>query len=352
MKDALPRTAAVLLRGIEHRLHLGVQLYVSLRGRVIADTAFGHSSPGRELRGDDLMLWMSAGKPLTAILLLQLVEQDLYDLDDRVAMHLPAFSQNGKADVTIRHLLTHTAGFRGPLNNFTPGSWDEILERVCLLRQEPGWVPGEKAGYHVGSSWFVIGELLRRARVPIEGNLHGFDDVHFSLDRTEQAQLNDRVVPIHDTSGGKLDDKLPMNDPALMTVPRPGATARGPIRSLGKLYERLLLGTLGLGEELTRDTLARQREGMLDHTFKQVIDWGLGFMLDSKQYGGPHQYGFGPHASAEAFGHGGNQSTSGFADPAHRLVVAWATNGMPGEAEHQDRANAINAAIYEDLGLA
>ena len=47
-----------------------------------------------------------------------------------------------------------------------------------------------------------------------------------------------------------------------------------------------------------------------------------------------------------------NQCGCAFADPANDLVVAWVVNGMPGEPKHQQRQNAINAAIYEDLKLA
>ena len=96
----------------------------------------------------------------------------------------------------------------------------------------------------------------------------------------------------------------------------------------------------------------RFRFGMFDETFRHVMDWGLGFIVDSKRYG-PETvpYGFGPHASSRTFGHGGAESSIGFADPEAGLVVAWVANGMPGEARHNRRNRAINAAIYEDLGL-
>ena len=102
--------------------------------------------------------------------------------------------------------------------------------------------------------------------------------------------------------------------------------------------------------------VARQREGMFDEAFKQTVDWGWGLKLDSKRYGTVNgvgeTYGYGPHASDATFGHSGNQCGCAFADPAHGLVVAWVVNGMPGEPKHQQRQNEINAAIYEDLGLA
>ena len=66
-----------------------------------------------------------------------------------------------------------------------------------------------------------------------------------------------------------------------------------------------------------------QRVGMFDETFKHVIDWGLGLIVDSKKYGADTvPYGFGPYSSPRTFGHGGIQSSVGMADPDRELVVA------------------------------
>jgi CubicO group peptidase (beta-lactamase class C family) len=352
----VPKTVARLTEGAERKLHLGAELYVSLGQEVVADVAVGEATPGASLTSDHLMLWMSAGKPLTAVAALSAVAAGRLGLDEPVAATIPEFAQHGKAAVTLRHILTHTAGFRGPLNNYTPGTWDEILARVYALKQEPNWVPGEKAGYHIGSSWFVLGELLRRVGTPLEGEARptlDFGERHVSLSMEQQHALASRLVPMYVTAKGELDASYAANDPQLMTVPRPGASFRGPVRTLGKFYEHLLRTRDAAGEwgGLIRAATSRQRVGLLDHTFKQTIDWGLGFMIDSKRYGSEHQYGFGPHASDDTFGHSGNQSSCAFADPKHGLVVAWCTNGMPGEPAHDARARAINAAIYEDLGL-
>ena len=37
-----------------------------------------------------------------------------------------------------------------------------MIERICAAPLEDGWVPGETAGYHVASGWYVLGELVRR----------------------------------------------------------------------------------------------------------------------------------------------------------------------------------------------
>jgi CubicO group peptidase (beta-lactamase class C family) len=102
----------------------------------------------------------------------------------------------------------------------------------------------------------------------------------------------------------------------------------------------------------TVDTVtSRQRTGILDETFQFKMDWGFGFIINSNRDGFQMPYSYGRYASRDTFGHSGNQLSCAFADPASRLVVAWACNGMPGERKHQQRQRAINNAIYEDLGL-
>ena len=101
-------------------------------------------------------------------------------------------------------------------------------------------------------------------------------------------------------------------------------------------------------ELLTR----RHREGLYDETFMQYIDWGLGILRCTRRPGQRiTSYGFGDHASLQAFGHGGMQTSIMFGDPAHQLAVAWICNGMCGERLHRQRNHALNTAIYEDLGL-
>lgn len=59
----------------------------------------------------------SVTKTFTALSILQLAEKGLMDLDQPAGNYLPDFPYTG--DITIRHLLTHTAGIPNPL----PLSW-------------------------------------------------------------------------------------------------------------------------------------------------------------------------------------------------------------------------------------
>jgi CubicO group peptidase (beta-lactamase class C family) len=111
-------------------------------------------------------------------------------------------------------------------------------------------------------------------------------------------------------------------------------------------------GTRVLKPETTAHLVRPQRVGMYDHTFRHVMDWGLGLIVNSNRYGADTvPYGYGRHASPSTFGHSGAQTSCGFADPEHDLVVAWVCNGAPGEPAHQARQRALNTAIYRDLGI-
>ena len=81
--------------------------------RVAAASARARARPGAadaRCATDTIVLWFSSTKPLMSVAIGQLVERGLVDFDDPVARHVPEFAANGKAGITLRHLLTHTAG--------------------------------------------------------------------------------------------------------------------------------------------------------------------------------------------------------------------------------------------------
>ena len=121
------------------------------------------------------------------------------------------------------------------------------------------------------------------------------------------------------------------------------------MRELARLYEALLNNgqrgeTRILSPQTVQAITSRHRTGMFDETFQTHVDWGLGFNIDGILYG--------RHCSPRTFGHGGAQSSVGFTDPEHDLVVACVTNGMAEARLHYQRFSRIASAIYLDLGLA
>lgn len=365
--DRLPGTREAIEAGMRDGLHLGAQIYVSRLGGPVADAALGEDRPGTPLTPDHLMLWLSSTKPVGAVAIAQLWERGRLELDDPVARHIPEFGQKGKEKITLRHILTHTAGIRMLDTGWPQKSWDEIIARLCAMKPEPRWVPGEKAGYHMASSWFILGEVVRRVdgrpfehyvREEIFGPLDMRDSwIGMPPDRYQAYLQESRIGAMWNTEASPPEPHGWATEERCVN-PSPGGNGYGPMRELGRFYEMLLgRGALRHRRVLLPQTVEAfttpQRVGMMDATFKHVLDWGLGFIVNSARYGAETvPYGYGHYASPRAFGHSGYRSSTGFADPEHGLAVALAFNGTPDNDTHERRVRAVLDAVYEDLGIA
>lgn len=240
--------------------------------------------------------------------------------------------------------------------------WEERIAAICATPLESGWVPGETAGYQTHGGWYVLAELVARLEArPFSEHVRekileplGLGDVRVGMSAADYRDYGPRIGTTYVTFPRESTPHPTWDGEAACTRCRPGGNARGPVRELGRFYEALLDGGRGvIRPETVQEFTRRQREGRYDATFRHVVDFGLGFLVNSNRYGvDTVPYGYGRHASAETYGHSGAQSGCAFADPARGLVVAWVCNGLPGEVRHQRRQRATNTAIYEDLGLA
>jgi CubicO group peptidase (beta-lactamase class C family) len=367
--ERLPRARRALEEGLDEGVHLGAQLCVWLAGETVADASLGENRPGEPLRPDHLMLWLSSTKPVAAVAVAQLWERGLLELDDPVARHLPEFAAHGKEGITLRHLLTHTAGIRMLDTGWPAASWDEIVARIAASKPEPRWVPGRKAGYHLASSWFILGEVVHRlSGRPFDRYVReeiflplGMADCWIGLpaERYRAYAQEDRIGLLYNTEGAPPRPHSWTSEPRLEGI-HPGGNGYGPMRELVRFY-RMLLGRGSSSDPDGRRVLspqavealtARHRVGMVDQTFRHELDWGLGFILDSKRYGlETVPYGYGRLCSPRTFGHSGYRSSTAFADPEAGLAVALVMNGTPSEEAHERRIRAVLDAIYLDLGL-
>lgn len=363
----LQSAAAVIEKGIASRLHLGAQLYVSHKGNTVGDLAFGEARDGVPMRPDTLMLWMSSVKPVTAIAIAQMWERGKLDLDDAVARHIPEFAQNGKERVAIRHVLTHTGGFPAAVLQWSSDSWDKIIAELCAAPLAPGWVPGERMGYHVASGWYALAEIVRRidgrpysqfVREEIFEPLQMRDSwLGMPPERHRDYAAAHRIAPMHFATG--LMKPIPHNyapwsDSAeALAICRPGGSARGPAHDLGRFYDAMLTGGGGIVRPQTVEAIsARHLVGMRDQTLGYPLDRGLGVVVDSKQYCNSAAW-FGNRCSRRTWGHAGYVSSVGFADPENRVAVALVFNGMleSQDVRHDARVLATLEAVYEDLGI-
>ncbi len=348
--------------GIDRRLHTGIQIYVSRGGQTLLNCGFGMATTTRIMDESSLLLWRSAGKPLTAALILKEIENGRLQLTDSLDRLLPEFGKTQLAAVTLFQLMTHTSGFPSAETGWPLSSWSDTIS--TLVKAELQYPVGT-AAYHPQSSWFLLGEILLRT----DGSSSDFP----SLIRTKlfdlvgmpasscglsanQLGTDQPAVPtLYERDKGQLIESE-YNSRPYQTTPAPGGSLRGPVSELGRFYEMLLRsgkladGTSFLSSDTVNLMTSRHRTGLYDETLQHIVDFGLGVIVDSNAWGAETvPYGFSPHCSPRTFGHGGSQCAIGFCDPEAELVVAWAANGFCGEGQHQRRNRAINDAIYREF---
>ena len=354
----LKRTHSVLQAGIDDETQVGAQLAVSFGGE-LSELALGIAAPGVAMRADTMMIWFSMSKATCAVAVAQQWERGSLRLDEPAATYLPEFAANGKASITLRHLLTHTAGIPWADGLFRSWPWRESeaenIARICAAPVEQDWRIGEDAGYHPGSGMAILAavvaavdgrEYSRYVREMIFEPL-GMNDCWIGLPEERFATYGDRIGVMHNTKVSP-PEPLRLDQAHFAKKVIAGGNGRGPMRDLVRLYEMLVNEGTREGVQILRPVTvaaisAKHRTDVYDRTFGAVLNWGLGFGVDG--------YAMGRHCSRRAFGHGGMESSAGFCDPEHRLAVAVVCNGMPGGERHHPRMDAIATAIYEDLGL-
>ena len=250
------------------------------------------------MRTDTLMLWLSASKPVAAVAIAQIWERGLLELDDRVAKHIPAFAQSGKDAITILHLLTHTAGFRAIAGDWEAQPWDEIIAALCAGASSPTGSPAARRAItrpRAGTSSRNLCVLDGRSYdqyvremvfLPI-----GMIDSWIGMPPDHYRAYGNRIGLMHDTSSEKPVANYEHDAEHGAASIRPGSNGHGPTHELGSFYEMLLnrgrslAPSRILSSQSVEALTARHRTGMYDHTFKHVMDWGLGFIINSSQYG-------------------------------------------------------------------
>jgi CubicO group peptidase (beta-lactamase class C family) len=128
---------AVLRRHHEERRLSGVSALISRRGRVVDDFCIGDADLERHqpLRSDHIHRVHSNTKLITAVMTLMLVDEGRVSLEEPIKRWIPGFAATRvlragakslddteplACDITVRHLLTHTAGLSHGV--FDPGT--------------------------------------------------------------------------------------------------------------------------------------------------------------------------------------------------------------------------------------
>ncbi|MCJ7841536.1 beta-lactamase family protein [Lederbergia sp. NSJ-179] len=304
----------------------GAAIYVAKNGQTILQETIGartlHPSPQpvEEATVYDLASLTKVVATLPSML--KLMEEGAFHLKDRVSRFIPGFEKNGKEDVTIQHLLTHTSGLAAhrPFYNekLTKG---EVVQRICtekLMEKLGKKVIYSDLGFILLST--IIENIAQQSFEsfveryifsPLEMKDTGFN-LPFKKDRFAATEFSDELK---DYKYGVVHDE--------------NAEAMGGVSGHAGLFSSL--------PDLVKFSTMIENEGVYNH--KRILTSsvlrlarknftpydqegrGLGWQLQSEG-----TLASGDLLSDDAYGHTGYTGTSIWFDPQAKLTVILLTN--------------------------
>jgi len=322
-----------------------IQVAVARDGEIVRGATFGAAN-------DALFVSYSITKAITSSLIWLLVQDGALSYDNPVSTWIPAFARDGKHVITLRHLLTHTAGLPEAafhaLDFDDPGRRDERFDSWSLE-----WAPGSRYTYHRASAMWALAEVIR----VVTGATHreffqnrvagplGLADAF--LGSTVEAPIpHERVAMVEHVGTGLTPEEQEMmglklsflgpeyerylslyNRPDVRDVGAPGAGCITSAASIALFYQ----GLLGRRERIwSADTLGEalslQTGDLADPMTGRQAHRGLGVVLsgdDERIF-----RGFAPSHSPHAFGHPGIGGQVAWADPASGISFCLLTSGL------------------------
>ena len=149
-----------LRRVATHKRGGGAAVAVYHRGELVVDAWTGtRNRAGAPWQSNTMAMSFSTTKGVVATTVHRLVDRGLIRYDEPVATYWPEFAAAGKERVTVRHLLTHSAGLhhlRGVIAEaYEMLDWDLVCAR--LAAEQPRYEPGSRHGYHGITYGFLVG---------------------------------------------------------------------------------------------------------------------------------------------------------------------------------------------------
>ena len=328
--SALPADAAAAIdrlveAGIRAGDYPGAAVVVASSQRVLYRKAYGaRTYEPRRIANDFSTIYEMASltkAAVTATAVMALVERGTLRTSDRVARWIPEFGTNGKQDVTIAQLLTHTAGMPPSFKESDYGA-----DRATILQHAYDmplqFAPGS-AGRYSNLAFIVLTEVIARAAgEPYERFAHDaiFAPLNMrdsSFDVTLDAAHRARLAP---QLRGETEEMLRKR---FGTVPGVNGHAgwlasADDVTALAVAYLRAARGTAVPGFALSPQTV---RAMTAPHYTGDGEVRALGWDADSA-----FSRNRGEILPRGGFGHTGSSGTSVWIDPATDLAIVFLSN--------------------------
>lgn len=353
-------------KNFEAGLEVGASFAVTLHGEYVVDIWGGSSDAAQTIpwRQDTITNVYSTTKVMTVLCALLLIDRGQLGLDSPVADYWPEFAQAGKDKITVRQVLSHSAGLSGfdePLSLETMYDWKRVAR--LLEHQKPWWEPGTQSGYHMVTFGYLVGELVRRISGKSIGTFFRDEvaipldaDFHIGLAQVHDSRVAELVPPPHmdqppvepDSIVAKTLFNTPIipaySDRAWRSAEIPSSNGHGNARSAAKVGSLLAcrgeLNGLRLLSQATIDQAIEEHFNGIDLVLGVPVRWGLGFGLANDKL---------PCLNSRTFYWGGFGGSWLEMDPDAEMCFSYVMNKLEVDVEGDKRMIALRNALLSTL---
>lgn len=348
---------------------VGASFCATVEGETVVDLwgGFADAARTRPWARDTIINVYSTTKTMTALTALLVADRGELDFDAPVARYWPEFAANGKADVKVSHLMSHSAGLSGwktPITTEDLYDWEKAT--ALLAAQAPYWAPGTAPGYHALTQGYLVGEVIRRITGRSLGTVFREEiadplgaDFHIGLPASEDDRVAELIPPPRGAAigdGGQTELQANMsNNPGIdVTATRtrgwrgaeiPAAGGTGNARSVAEIHAILANGGVAKGKRFLseagcRKALELQIEGP-DLILGTPARYGMGFGLAG---------GVVPLPNPNTIYWGGYGGSLIIIDMDARTTFGYAMNKMAGTTQGDMRALGLAMAMWTAMG--
>ena len=341
---------AIVQKAVDDGNIPGAVVLIGHNGKVVYRKAFGSRSlePTHEpMTVDTIFDLASLTKCVaTATSVMKLIEDGRVRLNDPVSAYLPDFAQNGKADITVRELLTHYSGLPPDLDLKTPWQGRETAYQM-VMQSKPQYPPGSRFLYS-DINFETLGFIVEKATgTPLNDFANtsiytplGMKDTRF----LPPAEWSTRIAPTQYDENGKMLRGI-VHDP---TARRMGGVAGhaglfSTADDLSKFAEDILSNHKVLTATATQKMSTPQQPA------NAASPRGLGWDIDS-----PFSTNRGELLPVGSFGHTGFTGTSLWIDPITDTYIILLTNAVHpngGKGATVSLRSRVATAVVESLDL-
>lgn len=147
-------------------LHLNGVVLVAEKGKIIYKKAFGYADFAwgiKNIVGTKFRIY-SVSKQFTAMIIMQLVQEEKIDLDEPITSYLPYYRKDTGSKITVHNMLTHSHGIPDPPMDSMPliitTPPEETIKKY--FSGDPMFEPGEKFSYSGVGGYTTLGAIAER----------------------------------------------------------------------------------------------------------------------------------------------------------------------------------------------